>query len=433
MKLKKLNSTEFRKWANAHPQITFHQTKEWANLKEKNGWYAYFVGLEDNNKILAAAMILAKTIPVCKKRIFYSPRGFLLDYKDKELLTIFTKEITEFAKKRKGIFIKIDPYVMYKQRDINGDLVPGGLDNSIVVDNLKQCGYQHKGFHLMQEDLQPRWMHTITVYQKSKENLMKDMDPKTRQILRKNERLGVKVREITREELPVFKDIMQHTSDRRDFVDRPLSYYEHMWDSLHDSGILKILIAEIDFDEETKNTQQEIEKLEQSIKERAKKFADKSKPMNEKKFLQKQEFEQQEINRLTNNLVDIEQKKEKYGQKPILGGILFLCYGNEVVSLYGGSKAELMSFQSAYTLHWAGIKYALENGYHTYNFYGITGDFSESNPLLGLYLFKKSFGGQVVELVGEFDLIISKPWYFLYNSSFKCYHALKKIKNKLHH
>ena len=85
------------------------------------------------------------------------------------------------------------------------------------------------------------------------------MDPKTRQILRKNERLGVRVREITRDELPIFKDIMQHTGERREFIDRPLSYYENMWDSLHDDGILKILIAEIDFDEEIENTKKEID------------------------------------------------------------------------------------------------------------------------------------------------------------------------------
>ena len=99
--------------------------------------------------------------------------------------------------------------------------------------------------------------------------------------------------------------------------------------------------------------------------------------------------------------------------------------------MFGGSKKELMSFQSAYTLHFEGIKYAVEHGYDTYNFYGITGNFSKDNPLLGLYLFKKSFGGQVVELVGEFDLIISKWYYRLYKIAFSMYHKLKHLKSIL--
>ena len=63
-----------------------------------------------------------------------------------------------------------------------------------------------------------------------------------------------------------------------------------------------------------------------------------------------------------------------------------------------------MEFQSAYTVHFAGMKYAIENNFDRYNFYGITGDFDEANnPLFGLYSFKRDFGRQVVELIGEFD------------------------------
>ena len=102
-------------------------------------------------------------------------------------------------------------------------------------------------------------------------------------------------------------------------------------------------------------------------------------------------------------------------------------YKNEVISLLGGTLDGLMQFKSAYTIHYAGVKYAVENKYDRYNFYGITGIFNESNPLYGLYLFKKSFGGHVVELLGEYDLIISKFWYRTYKIAFGLYHAIKNI------
>ena len=114
--------------------------------------------------------------------MFYSPRGFLIDYHDFNLLKEFTEEVKKFAKVKGGIFIKIDPYVMYKQRDINGDLVKDGIDNSDTIDNLKKLGYKHFGFNLMQDSLQPRWMHTITVKDRTAPDVMKDMDSKTRQI-----------------------------------------------------------------------------------------------------------------------------------------------------------------------------------------------------------------------------------------------------------
>ena len=114
MKLETLTIKEFTNWAIKSDEITFHQTKEWADLKKKNGWKAYYVGLKDKKEIKAASLILAKEIPVIKKKMFYAPRGFLIDYHDLELLTIFTKKIKKLAKEKKGIFIKIDPYVMEK-------------------------------------------------------------------------------------------------------------------------------------------------------------------------------------------------------------------------------------------------------------------------------------------------------------------------------
>lgn len=431
MELVTLTKKEFKKFADKHSQITFHQTEQWANLKAKNGWASHYLGLKDDKKLVAAALILAKNLPIIKKKMFYSPRGFLIDYNDYKILETFTKEIKNYAKKENAIFIKIDPYVEYIEHDNNGNIIENGFDNKQATENLKKLGYKHYGFNLMQDTLQPRWMHIIETEDKSLEDVMKDMESKTRQILRKNEKCGITTREITREELPLFKDIMQHTSDRREFVDRPLSYYESMWDSLYESGILKILIAEIDFNEYEKNTKNELKQNEDELNDRINKKENNLLKMNDKKYEQSNKQNKEAISRLEKQLEKIEELKIEHGEKVVLGGILFLIYGNEVLSLYGGSNEKLMQFQSAYTVHFAGVKMAVENNYKRYNFYGITGDFRKENPLYGLFLFKKSFGGHVSELIGEFDLIISPFWYNTYNLAFSLYHGLKNIKKKI--
>ena len=431
MKLVNLNKEEFKKFADHHEQITFHQTEEWANLKKNNGWASYYVGLKEKNNILAAALLLSKEIPFIRKKMFYSPRGFLIDYNDIKTLEIFTKEIKQFIKKEKGIFIKIDPYVEYQERDNNGNIVKNGYNNKKAVENLKKLGYKFFGFNTMQDTLQPRWMHVIEINGKTEEEIQKDMESKTRQILRKNEKSSIKTREIKKEELPIFKNIMEHTGDRRDFIDRPLSYYEAMWNALEPSGILKILIAEIDFNEYEKNTKKELEEVEASLKDRIYKHDNKILKMNEKKYESTNKQDEDSIERLKKQIEKIEEYQKEYGDKKTLGTILFLIYGNEVLSLFGGTDDNLLQFQSAYTVHYAGIKYAIDNGYKRYNFYGITGDFRKENPLYGLYLFKKSFGGHVVELVGEYDLITSKFWYNTYKIAFKLYRTAKHIKNKV--
>ena len=60
-----------------------------------------------------------------------------------------------------------------------------------IYTTLKDLGYKFFGFNLMQDTLQPRWMHVIDINGKSEEEVQKDMESKTRQILRKNEKCGI--------------------------------------------------------------------------------------------------------------------------------------------------------------------------------------------------------------------------------------------------
>jgi len=430
MEFIELTKDEFKKFADNHPQISFYQTKEWADLKSENGWVNYYVGIKKDKKIVAATLLLGKNTPI-RKRMFYAPRGFLIDYDNFELLSFFTNNIKSFVKKKNGIFIKLDPYVMYQERDLYGNILENGINNKNAYNNLNKLGYKHFGFNLYQEALQPRWIFVTPTKNTSVDEVMKGMDSKTRQILRKNERLAIKTREIGYDELEKFKDIMQHTGDRRDFIDRPLSYYQDMYRHLG-NNILKILVAELDTKECISNYEKEILELKLDMAEREKKYLAAPDKMNKNKYEQKQKECENNIIRINKSIVHIKELQEKHGELILLGGILFLIYGDEVLSLVGGSYDKFMEFQSAYTVHFAGLKYAIENNYNRYNFYGITGDFNEKeNPLFGLYSFKRDFGGNVVELIGEFDLIVNKPLFIVYKISFKTYKFIKNIINKI--
>ena len=40
MKLERISEDEFEEYAKTNNEITFYQTKYWANLKKKNNWYS---------------------------------------------------------------------------------------------------------------------------------------------------------------------------------------------------------------------------------------------------------------------------------------------------------------------------------------------------------------------------------------------------------
>lgn len=429
MKFTTLKEEEFTQFAKNHPQASFHQTINWGKLKKENGWEMHLIGVKKSNIVIAGALLLSKMTPI-KKAMFYSPRGFLIDYENKELLQFFTMELKKYIKANKGIFIKIDPYVSYQERDILGNIVENGANNKQAFQNLINLGYEHLGFNLMQEELQPRWIFTTTTKNRNMEEILKEMDPKTRQILHKNERNKIKIREIGYDELPKFKDILQHTGDRRGFIDRPLEYYQNMYKYFHEDNLIKVMVAELDTEELIKEYNKQIKQKKDEKALRKNKFELEPEKVNKEKYNHKQKLCNEEIKRLEKNKEHIKELKNNYGKIITLGGILFFVYGNEVLSLAGGSYKEFMEFQSAYSLHFYGLKYALDNNFERYNFYGITGIFDESNPLYGLYSFKRDFGGQVVELLGEFDLIIDKPACILYKTCFRMYRLLKNLKNK---
>lgn len=92
----------------------------------------------------------------------------------------------------------------------------------------------------------------------------------------------------------------------------------------------------------------------------------------------------------------------------MIAGTIAILYGDKVWYLYGASSNDNRKAMPNYLLQWEMIRWSIEAGCKIYDFRGVSGDISEDNPLYGLYRFKKRFGGDFVEFVGEYELPI-KP------------------------
>ena len=97
-----------------------------------------------------------------------------------------------------------------------------------------------------------------------------------------------------------------------------------------------------------------------------------------------------------------------FWQEQPIAGTLAIHYGNKVWYLYGASSNEHRNLMPNYLLQWSMIQWAVETGCSVYDFRGVSGDISEDNPLYGLYKFKKGFGGDFTEFVGEYDLVLKR-------------------------
>ena len=116
-----------------------------------------------------------------------------------------------------------------------------------------------------------------------------------------------------------------------------------------------------------------------------------------------------------------------YNEKTISATIL-ITYGNKASYLYGASSNEHRNLMPNYLLQWEMIKIALKNKSVLYDLRGIEGKADSSN---GLYRFKKGFGANYIELIGEVNYSFKPLIYKLYRISEKIYRNIRSTKAKI--
>lgn len=114
-----------------------------------------------------------------------------------------------------------------------------------------------------------------------------------------------------------------------------------------------------------------------------------------------------------------------------IAGTLAIWFGDKVWYLYGASSNVHRETMPNYLLQWEMIRWAIEKKCRIYDFRGVSGDLNESNPLYGLYKFKKGFNSELTEFIGEYDLVISSFWYNFLKVATNAYRSMNRVRYKL--
>lgn len=411
MEFIELSEQEYENYWETHPLKTFLSAVEIGKLRKKRSWNVNYVGVKDNNNICGAAMLLSRKNKLNMYE-FYSPRGYLLDYNNQELLEFFTKEVSKYIKKKKGYILRIDPYIINRERDINGDVVEEGINNKTIITHLKKIGFKKVP---TKNNEQVSWMFSLDLSNKTEEDILNNMKANTRNIIRKAEKSGIKIKEISYDELSEFNHILKSTAERRHFKSRNQEYYEDMYKLFSPKNEVKYYISEL-------NIPDYVEHLEKELSEKQTKLQ-----IPNIKKTRKDELEK-EIVTLNNKIADAKAIKKKTNSDIItLSGSMFMLIHPEVIYLSSGNYEEYLKFNSQYLLQWELIKYGIKNGFKKHNFYGIPENINKHPDNYGIYEFKKGFNGIVEELIGEYELPISIYYYL-----FKFINKLKEVKYALH-
>lgn len=419
MKFVTLTAKEFDKFALSHPLANTYQTSMWGELKRSNGWLPHYVGLRKEKKLIAATLLLEKPTPI-RKSLFYAPRGFLIDFENKTLLNRFTNEIKNYIKDSRGFMLKLDPNYIYQIRDNEGHEC--NPKNDKVMRTLKELGYKHFGFNKNFETMQPRFLCRFRL-QNTYEQVLNTFYKSTKRNIEIAFERCVKVRTAKIDEMDLVMDLLDETASRKNLVLRTSNYYHMMFDLFKDYSL--VYIAYID-------TQEYLSKIENKWVDAQKEKEQINNKMKKEivgKSLKKQlELVNQKLNKLND---EIKYAKSLIKISPELNiGALYATYvGSEGITFMSGINDDYRKFNPKYALYSAHIKETLKRKMTFVNFYGISGDVNPKNKYYGIYELKKGFNTEIVELLGEYDLVVNKLDYIIYKIALKIYFKAKKMKH----
>lgn len=395
-------------FTSMHEKSHFLQSYAWGEFCRRiKGQIPNYVGMEDENgKLVATALVLLRNTPFGYS-YGYSPRGFIADYKNKEVIAEFTKYLREFMKKKKIIYIKFDPDIPYQDIDSEAKPIERGKNNYELYNYMLSLGYHHTGFYRLYEGNQPRYTFRINLKREwtDVENAMSKSFIKS---VKRSETYNLKID--NEEKIEDFYRLVQCNSSKDDFNPHTLKYYEVFTEELKKEGAVKYFNVSIKPKELTKTIREEIVKVKKELETAKKRVED-----------------------LKNKLARLEKDLEIFQNidkdECVVCSLICTYTKNRAWSMFIGSD-ELANITFAVTRsYYEAIKDAYNHGYEFFDLFGTPGDpHTTYKNLAKLHDFKRKFGDQYIEFIGEFDLVNKKLLYKVLPMMLKCYRKLRKVK-----
>ena len=371
--------SEYDGFVKEHPMVNLLQSSAWE--KVKSDWNHERLGVYEGEKLLAVASILIKSLPLGYK-MFYIPRGPILDYRDTELLKFVLQSIKSYARSKRAVFVTFDPSICLSQHLVNQDKTEYP-ENLALVETLGQLGVKWSGQTAEMDDtIQPRIQAKIY-----KENFEEDkLSKSTKQAIRTARNKGVEIQFGGTELLESFSFLMKKTEKRKEIHLRNEAYYKKLLDNFKDKAY--ITLATLD-----------VSKRSQELEEQLAKNRALEETFTESTRTSKVEAQKKEKERLLEELTFLQEYMDAGQARVPLAATLTLEFGQTSVNLYAGMDEDFKRYKAPILTWYETARYAFERGMVWQNLGGV-----ENSLNGGLYHFKEKFNPTIEEYLGEFTM-----------------------------
>lgn len=370
---------EYDQFVKEHELVNVLQSSAWEEVK--SDWQHEKFGVYRGDKLLATASILIKTLPL-GYRMFYIPRGPVLDYKDAKLLNFVLQSIKSYARSKRAIFVIFDPSICLSQSSIKHEKTEYP-ENMAIIENLQRMGVRWSGkTDGMGDTIQPRIQAKIY-----KENFAEDkLCKSTKQAIRSARNKGVEIQIGGDELLESFSFLMKKTEKRKDIHLRNEAYYKKLLDNFKDKAY--ITLATLDIAKRLRELEEQLAKnlaLEEAFTESTRTSKVEAQKKEKERLVEERDFLQRYLNEEKSNIP--------------LAATLSLEFGNTSVNLYAGMDDAFKRYNAPILTWYETARYAFERGMVWQNLGGV-----ENSLNGGLYHFKEKFNPTIEEYLGEFTM-----------------------------
>lgn len=417
MKIVKLSSAQFDKFASSHRYRNYYQSSMYANVMAKFGYRIQFLGMvNDQNKLIGATMILYKEV-FMKNKIAYAPRGILYNYENEDTIHELMQKLKKVLSKQNFMLFRMDPYIPLTIRDTDGNIMNFNSKGNQIIDSLKKAGFQYKGKTVAFETEKPRW-EALVILQRDIREIFAKLDKRTRNKIRRASNSGIEV----------IKDLNRNVNQLYNFTGKkdrkPLSFYKKMCESFEDS--IDIYYAKLNTEtfliNSRRNYEKEIE-YNNSLADRIQSMGIDDKERNN--YLNKKMESDKLITAYKNSLLKSTDLLKSNPDGIIIAGAMIIKYDNAAYLFTEGFDEEYGYLNASYLIKWQLITDYNNNGYKYVNLNGINGDF-EHKDTTGINETKTGFNVTITEYIGEFDTVLNNFAYNWYKKINKKKAAKKK-------
>ncbi|MCH4208114.1 MAG: aminoacyltransferase [Solobacterium sp.] len=407
-----VDPARFDAFAVQSPLNHYSKTSPFMTFIKPEYPHGELLGVEDDKgNLIATAVMLTKDTSIPHGRYSYCQYGFDLDIADRELIRFFLEHLKEHARANGSFFLRMDFNITRLEHEKNGKVKEGGYNHEYVTDILKECGYTHLGYNY---GYSGNWMSRYT------ERL--DLDKPWNEVLKgikrcntltaKNQLRDVQVHEAGKEELSILVSSQGQLSHQLGFKPKDLSWFERLWDCYPEN--VHYYVVTTNYHQAKLNLIKAVEEDEAHLKL--------MKDENKMAVIRKN------IDAMRKEIADIEDLGYDNDKTVPLGAKFIIMQGVNVWNVNMYTVKTLMNFRGAFALHRYAIEDLYQKGAKTYDFEGISGSLDPKDEYYGQQEFKKSFGGDFLEFLGEFDAVLDEK---KYQKWWKWDHLYRRIRRKL--